>query len=482
MKKIILTSIVVAAFISCKNDKVRSVESGETEMSEKLAQVGPAIMENSVIYEANIRQYSPEGTFNAFTKDIPQLKNLGVKVIWLMPVYPVSMKNRKATGDLSVEDIKDPEERNKYLGSYYAISDYTAINPDMGTKEDFQKLINTAHDNGIYVILDWVANHTGWDHKWITEHPEYYHKNKKGEVTDPLNPETGESWGWTDVAHLDYTSKALYESMKNEMLYWVKEHNVDGFRCDVADNVPTEFWQYTIPKLEKVKPLFMLMESNKPYLFDEKLFDMGYGWEAHHLMNDIAKGKKNVKDWDAFVEKKSKEYKEQDIFMNFTSNHDENGWNGSEYERLGSPEAVEAFAALTYVMPGMPLIYTGQEYDFNRRLKFFEKDQIAKQKGRMYPVYEKLGKLKNANAALNGGKVTASYKRIITSADNKVLAFEREKAGKKVVYVANLTRGNQTFTAPIEGMYTNYMTGEKVTLSKGQQHNFKPWEYWILTK
>lgn len=442
--------------------------------------VSADLFENGVIYEANIRQYSPEGTFNAFTKDIPQLKNLGVKVIWLMPIYPISLKNRKATGDLSIEDIKDPKEREKYLGSYYAITDYSAINPDLGTEADFQKLIKTAHDNGMYVILDWVANHTGWDHKWITEHPEYYYKNSKGEVTDPLNPETGESWGWTDVAHLDYKSKALYEPMKNEMLYWIKEHNVDGFRCDVADNVPTEFWAYTIPKLEAEKPLFMLMESNKPYLFGD-LFDMGYGWEAHHLMNDIAKGKKTVKDWDAFVAKQGKEYKKQDFFMNFTSNHDENAWNGTEYERLGNADAAEAFAALTYVMPGMPLIYTGQEYDFNKRLKFFEKDQITKSKGRMYPVYEKLGKLKNTNAALNGGKDPASYTRIATSLDDKVLAFERMKGDKKVIYIANLTKANQAITLPAEGTFTNYMTGEKITLAKGLQHNFKPWQYWILT-
>lgn len=478
MKKTLILGLCLAAFISCKKDN----EANQTLNSEnkEIAAVSPEMMESAVIYEANIRQYSPEGTLNAFTKDIPQLKNLGVKVIWLMPVYPISMKNRKATGDLSVEDIKDPKEREKYLGSYYAISDYTAINPDLGTKEDFDKLVKTAHENGMYVILDWVANHTGWDHKWITEHPEYYYKNSKGEVTDPLNPETGESWGWTDVAHLDYTSKKLYEPMKNEMLYWVKEHNIDGFRCDVADNVPTAFWEYAIPKLKEVKPRFMLMESNKPYLFGN-LFDMGYGWEAHHLMNDIAKGKKTVGDWDSLMSKITKEYKPQDFFMNFTSNHDENAWNGTEYERLGNADAAEAFAALTYVMPGMPLIYTGQEYDFNRRLKFFEKDEITKQKGRMYPLYEKLGKLKNENPALHGGKNAASYKRINSSSDLEILAFEREKDGKKVLYIANLTGKTKEFTLPVEGTFTNAMTGETVKLTKGQKQSWKAWQYLILT-
>ena len=476
MKKTILLGLFLTAFVSCKDEKKQEDVAAK---AETIAPVSNAMMENSVIYEANIRNYSPEGTFNAFTQDIPEIKKLGVKVIWLMPVYPISMKNRKTTDGRMVEDLTDPKEKEKYLGSYYAISDYTAINPDLGTKADFDKLVQTAHENGIYVILDWVANHTGWDHKWITEHPEYYHKNAKGEVTDPLNPETGESWGWTDVAHLDYSNKELHEVMKGEMMYWVKEHNIDGFRCDVADNVPTEFWQAAIPELEKVKPLFMLMESTKPYLFNG-IFDMGYGWESHHVMNAIAKGEKNVSDWDALMDKQAKEYKKQDIWMNFTSNHDENAWNGTEYERMG--DAAETFAALTYTMPGMPLIYTGQEYDFNRRLKFFEKDQITKEKGRMYGIYEKLGRLKNENPALNGGKDAAVYNRVQTSKDSSILAFERVKDGQNIIFVANLSKDRQVFTLQAEGKFTDYLTGKEVVLAPGEDQVFKPWQYWILVK
>lgn len=478
MKKTILLAVALAAFIRCKDDK--KTENTTAAKTETIAPITDATAENAVIYEANIRQYSPEGTFNAFTKDIPELKKLGVKIIWLMPIYPISMKNRKATGELSVEDIKDPKEKAKYLGSAYAISDYTAINPDYGTKEDFRNLVKTAHENGMYVILDWVANHTGWDHKWIAEHPEYYHKNAKGEVTDPLNPETGKSWGWTDVAHLNYANKELHKAMENEMLYWVKEENIDGFRCDVADNVPAEFWQKAIPELRKVKPVFMLMESNKNYLLKDGLFDMGYGWEAHHVMNDINKGTKTVKDLDNVFDKIAKEYEKNDIFMNFTSNHDENSWNGTEYERMG--DGVEAFTALTYLMPGMPLIYTGQEYDLKHRLKFFEKDSIPKTKAKMFPIYEKLGELKNNNIALNGGKNAASFKRLATSNDTNVLAFEREKENQKVFFIGNLSKKDQQFTAPVEGTFTNYMTGEKITLAKDQKFSFKPWQYYILVK
>jgi glycosidase len=471
MKKTILL-VLTLAFISCKNEK-------ETDkVSEKLAAFTNEAAENAVIYEANIRQYSPEGTFEAFTKDIPELKKLGVKVIWVMPIQPISMTKRKATDGRVVTEIEDEKERAKYLGSYYSISDYRGINADMGSKSDFQDLVQTAHDNGMYVILDWVANHTGWDHKWIKTNPEYYHKNAKGEVTDPLNPETGESWGWTDVAHLDYSNPDLHEVMKEEMLYWVKELNIDGFRCDVADNVPTSFWEFAVPKLREAKPLFMLMESNKEYLFKNDLFDMGYGWEAHHLMNDLNKNKKTVADIDSLFAKIKNEYPSTAYFMNFTSNHDENSWNGTEYERMG--DGVEALTALTYMMPGMPLIYTGQEYELKRRLKFFEKDSIPKTKGKMFALYEKLGALKNNNSALNGAKKAAVWNRIKTSNDKMIMAFTRANKDKKVIYLGNLSGQNVNFTLPLEGTFVNYLTNEKVIFTKQQKHLFKPWEYYIF--
>ncbi len=472
MKKILFLALAITTFISCKTDKETNKPAG------KLASFSNESAENAVIYEANIRQYSPEGTFEAFTKDIPELKKLGVKVIWVMPIQPISMTKRKATDGRVVTEIEDEKERAKYLGSYYSISDYRGINPDMGSKADFQDLIDTAHENGIYVILDWVANHTGWDHPWIQTNPEYYQKNAKGEVTDPLNPETGESWGWTDVAHLDYSNPSLHEVMKEEMMYWVKELNIDGFRCDVADNVPTSFWEFAVPKLREAKPLFMLMESNKEYLLKNNLFDMGYGWEAHHVMNDINKGTKSVADLDSLFAKIKKDYESTAYFMNFTSNHDENSWNGTEYERMG--EGVEAFTALTYTMPGMPLIYTGQEYELKRRLKFFEKDSIPKIKGKMFALYEKLGALKNNNKALNGAKKAAVFNRIKTSTDKNILAFSREHKNNTVIYIGNLSKENSAFTLPLEGRFTNYLTNEKVTFTKGQKHQFKPWQYLIL--
>lgn len=480
MKNIKFLSLLVCCsvlFLAC--NEAPKQDNQNQEKKSIIKPVSNEVLANSVIYEANIRQYSPEGTFDAFTKDIPQLKQLGVKVIWLMPVYPISMKNRKATGDLSIEDIKDPEEKKKYLGSYYAISDYTAVNSNYGTKQDFDELVKTAHENGMYIILDWVANHTGWDHKWIEQHPEYYHKDKDGNVTDPINPDTGESWGWTDVAHLNYENKDLWNAMNAEMLYWVKEHNIDGFRCDVAGNVPTDYWNQIVPQLKAIKPVFMLAESEDKDLFYEA-FDMGYNWEGHHIMNEIAQGKMNVNDWDNYMKKIDTTYQEDDYLMNFITNHDENSWNGTVKERLG--DASETMLAFSYTLPGMPLIYSGQEYDMNKRLKFFEKDSIPKNKAKVWPVLEKLGKLKNTIDALDGAKKAANYQRITTSEDANILAFKRLKNNSELIFMANMSDEPKSFSAEINGDFKDAMTDKDISLNSEDLHNFEPWEYRILLK
>jgi glycosidase len=438
-------------------------------------------LENAVIYEVNIRQYSPEGSFNAFTKDIPNLKQLGVKVIWIMPIFPISQTKRKATGgdDSKFASEMPAAEQHKYLGSYYAVSDFKKVNPEFGTLEDFRNLVKTAHENGIYVILDWVPNHTGWDHIWIKDHPEYYTKNEKGEIIDPINPETGKTWGWTDVADLNYDNQNLRKEMTADMKYWLQKEGIDGFRCDVAGNVPTDFWQKTIPELRAVKNIFMLAEAWEPELLKDNLFDMAYGWEAHHTINRIAQGKNTVENWDKLIIDDAKKYASDDILMNFVDNHDENSWNGTIQSRLGAAE--EAMTALTYVMPGMPLVYSGNEYGLKHSLKFFEKDSIPKTKGKEWELRAKLGQLKNENPALNGGKNPASYKRIQTNDDTKILAFEREKDGKKIIYIANLS--NQTIETKIQlkGDFTDYMSGNKIQFRSDSPIGLKAWQYLILT-
>ena len=476
MKKTIITALAVLTLFSCKNESEKVAENSKTEN----AKFSPDVEENAVIYEVNIRQYSPEGTFNAFTKDIPQLRELGVKIIWVMPIFPISQTKRKATGgdDSKFASEMPAAEQHKYLGSYYAVSDFKKVNPEFGTIEDFRNLVKTAHDNGIYVILDWVPNHTGWDHVWIKNHPEYYTKNAKGEIIDPINPETGKSWGWSDVADLNYDNQGLRKEMTADMLHWIKNENIDGFRCDVASNVPLDFWQQAIPQLRKEKNIFMLAEAWEPELLKDGLFDMAYGWEVHHTMNRIAQGKNTVKDWDKLILDNQKKYNTNDILMNFVDNHDENSWNGTTKSRLAKAE--EAMTALSYVMPGMPLIYSGNEYGLNHSLKFFEKDSIPKTKGAAWELRRKLGKLKTDNSALNGGKKSASYKKIATPNDTEILAFEREKNGEKIIYIANLSDKTISTSLPINGEFVDFITGKKIIFDAKLNTQLQPWQYYIL--
>lgn len=478
MKRFIIAALAVSMLAACKNEASEDSIKKEDEKAQILAPINDSILGKSVIYEANIRQYSPEGTFNEFTKDIPQLKELGVKVIWLMPVYPISSVKRKAADGRFAEEIEDAKEREKILGSYYAISDYTGINPEFGTLEDFQKLVKTAHDNDIYVILDWVANHTGWDHVWIDEHPEFYTKNEAGEIIDPINLETGESWGWTDVADLNYDNKELWTEMRKEMRYWVEEQNIDGFRCDVAGEVPTEFWESAVKEIKQVKPIFMLAESEDKDLFEEA-FDMGYNWEGHHILNAIAKGEKNAKDLGDYLEKIDTTYQEDDYLMNFVTNHDENSWSGSVNERMG--DAAEVMTALTFTMPGMPLIYSGQEYDMQKRLRFFEKDTIPHQKNKFWPILSKLGALKNNSIALDGSKTSAKCIEIENSKENAIFSFKRTQGDDKVIFIGNLTDKEKSFTVDLKGEFIDYMNNEKVfVIEENQKFQFSPWEYKIL--
>lgn len=473
MKRLVLLFIAVSFIFACKdNKKTTETESKQTPL------VTNSMMETAIIYEANIRQYSPEGTFAEFTKDIPVLKELGVKIIWLMPVHPISETKRKATGDTFTSDIEDENEREKYLGSFYAVSDYRAVHPDYGTKDNLRNLIKTAHENEMLVILDWVPNHTGWDHNWIKEHPEYYTKNANGEITDPLN-EDGTPVGWQDVADLDYSNEGLRKAMIADMQYWLTDENIDGFRCDVAGSVPVDFWEEAIPQLRDTKDIFMLAEANEPELVaGTNLFDMFYGWDGHFLLVDIAKGKKSVKDWDNYMVKMDSVYENDDIVMNFTTNHDENSWKGTVTETFG--DADELMAVLSYVVPGMPLIYSGQEYDLNHRLKFFEKDSIPKNKGKYFDLYSKLQAIKIINPALNGGKEAASYDRITTSDDENILAFVREKDGKKIVLIANLSKEPKAFEIDLEGEFIESFGKSINTIAKDKEMQLTPWGYLLL--
>lgn len=475
-KSLLISTLIVGILTSCQND-TRNMPMEQQLISAPIKPITDDILETAVIYEANIRQYSPEGTFAAFTNDIPKLKELGVKIIWIMPIFPISNVKRKATGDRFADEIEDSKERAKYLGSYYAVSDFRAVNPEFGTIDDFRMLLKTAHQNGMYVILDWVPNHTGWDHVWLTQSPDYYTKNKNGAITEPLK-EDGTSMGWSDVADLNYENMNMQEAMIADMQYWVETEGIDGFRCDMAGMVPTSFWEKAIPKLRSIRNIFMLAEADKPELTKGDLFEMAYGWEAHHIMNAIAKGEKNVSAFDTYMEAAQQKWAKDDILMQFVTNHDENSWAGTIRERMG--DAAPAFTALTYCMPGMPLIYSGQEYDLEHRLKFFEKDSIPKEKGKTWELLKQLAVLKERVPAINGGKRSASYERLLSSDNDRVLAFRRKKGEEELIYIANLSNSDIDVTVDLNGEMVNGLTGDSVRLRADESIKLAAWEFLIL--
>jgi len=412
---------------------------------------------NAVIYEVNVRQYTTEGTFNAFSNHLPQLKELGVDILWFMPIYPISVENRKGT-----------------LGSYYAVQDYKGINPEFGKAEDFKALVKKAHSMGFKVILDWVANHTGRDNGWTKQHPEWFVKDSLGRILAPFD--------WTDVSKLDYKNKTMRAGMIDAMKFWVKDFDVDGFRCDVAGEVPTEFWNDARVALNKIKPVFMLAEAEKPEL-TQKAFNMDYGWTLLHLMNDMAKGKKTVADFDKYLAHNDSVYPSSAYKMNFLTNHDENSWNGSEYERYG--DGVETFAVLTYTLPGMPLIYTGQEAGLKKRLSFFEKDTVANWNNpAVFDFYKKLNVLKHTQPSLAGGAEGGKVVRYAT--DSQVLLiFARKLADNEVLVALNLSAKPQkvhfTGNKPA-GAMTNYFRNAGMDAAALEGTTLLPWEYKVLVK
>lgn len=409
------------------------------------------------IYEVNIRQYSKSGTIKDFEKHLPELKELGVDILWLMPIYPIGEKNRKGK-----------------MGSSYSIKDYKAVNPDFGTMEDLKTLVKKAHGMGMHVILDWVANHTSWDNIWTTEHPDFYTKDSSGNFMPPKGTD------WSDVIDLNYDNKNLRKAMIAALKYWVKEANIDGYRCDVAGMVPTDFWEEARKELDAIKPVFMLAEWESPDL-QHKAFDMTYGWNFHHLMNDVAQGKKSAKDMATYFENDTMSYPPNAIRMYFTSNHDENTWNGTVYERMG--EAVKAMAVLSATIPGMPLIYGGQEAGLNKRLAFFEKDEIDWKSGKdLRPFYKQLLKLKKEHPSLWNGKDGGNMNRIKTSADDKIFAFSRINANDEIVVILNLTKDTQKVkladTLGIEGFKDVFSENKLST----DEFEMQPWEYRVYTK
>lgn len=366
---------------------------------------------NAVIYEMNIRQYTPEGTFDAAARQLPRLKKLGVDVLWLMPVYPIGVKERKGT-----------------LGSYYAIRDYCDVNPEFGDMDDFDRFLSQAHESGFKVILDWVANHTSPDAVWESGKPADWY------VRDSLG-NTVTQYDWTDIAELNYDNKDMRAAMADAMRFWL-DKGLDGFRCDMACEVPVDFWRETLPQLRKDYPgVYFLAEGETPELHEDA-FDASYAWKLHHLLNDIAQGRKGVPDLEEYIAEDSAAYPAEAFRLMFTSNHDENSWAGTEFERMG--DAARAMAVLTFTLPGgQPLIYTGQEMGWNHRFEFFEKDPVPAWEENSYTdFYRELINIRHRNPALSAGEKGGKFD-IVSTAGN-TLVFTRTLPDNKVTVSVQL--------------------------------------------
>jgi glycosidase len=424
----------VAAFFSIiamlVSSPVLAAEPQALPITESVSQVkNVAWAKSANIYEMNVRQFTPEGTFRAIEPHLPRLRRMGVDIVWLMPINPISQKNRKGS-----------------LGSYYAVKDYKAINPEYGNLDDFKHLVRTAHKLGLKVIVDWVANHTGWDNVWVDQHPDWYKRNAKGELEGYHYTDLSDNHEevWADVIGLDYSKPEVRAGMIEAMSYWVKTADIDGFRCDVAWTLPVSFWDEARMKLDQIKPMFMLAEADTPELHS-RAFDMTYDWVLYHLLVKIGRGQAEVKDLAALYTKPARKYPQGAYRMTFTSNHDENSWNGTDRELYG--DGADAMAVLAATLPGMPLIYSGQESRLDKRLAFFDKDQIDWKNYSRADFYAKLLKLKHDHPALSSAMESGNF-QLIETGDAKVFAFRRVKASDTVTVIVNLSATPKTVTLP----------------------------------
>ena len=419
----------------------------------------PEWSKNATIYQINTRQFIDEGTFRAAEKHLPRLKELGVVILWLMPVHEIGNKNRKGS-----------------LGSPYSVKDYYSVNPELGNLDDLKHFVKLAHELGMYVILDWVANHTAWDNSLVYEHPEWYARDWKGD----FHPTTW--WDWPDIIELDYAHPALRKYMTDAMKYWVSEVDIDGYRCDVAGFIPTDFWNQVRKELDAIKPVFMLAEWDARDLHAEA-FNMTYAWNWYEAVHQLTMGKKDLSSLFVYYSWNEKAYPRDCMRMLFVTNHDINCSEGTEFEQFG--EGLGAAIVLSVVSEGMPLIYNGQEAGNPKRLKFFDKDAIEWKEHPNGELYRKLFALKKANTALWNAKWGARMIPVPNSAPAKVFSFVRQNEDDKVFAVFNFSDRSQTVTFEEKlypGKYTDYFGNQKIELFGASTLRLEPWEYRVFVK
>lgn len=415
------------------------------------------------IYEVNLRQYTRQGTFKAFQQHLPRLHDMGVEVLWFMPITPISIKNRKGT-----------------LGSYYACRSYVQTNPEFGTLADFQELVNAAHQLGMKVLIDWVANHTGWDHEWTESNPDFYTRNPDGSFRPPVE-------NWEDVIHLNYANPALRKAMINAMQFWVTECGIDGFRCDMAMLVPLDFWIEARQQLDRLHPLFWLGE------FDQwggdasyaVAFDASYSWHWMHITEEFykSKGMRRIPLLDRVLAAYHQKAPFGHMRSFFTTNHDENSWNGTEYEKYGNMAI--PLAVFSCLWNGVPLLYSGQELPNEKRLAFFDKDVIewGKKEPRLHNFFKRLLHLRKTHPALRSADRTVLSWRIATNYNDRVFSFIRQNGGREVVVALNLSDQPlqlQFTDNRFSGYFTDLFSG--VSFSLSDTIELPAWGYLVGSK
>ena len=401
------------------------------------------------IYEVNIRQYTAEGTFKAFQKHLPRIKDMGIDIIWLMPITPISQSNKKGS-----------------LGSYYACSSYTKINPEFGTEADFKDLVDTAQTLGMKVIIDWVANHTGSAHEWMQENPSWFAQDASGNFT--------ERNGWDDVVDLNYDNSFMRIAMIDAMEYWVNQFNIDGYRCDMAHLVPLNFWIAARTSLEKTKILYWLAETED--IAYHQAFDTSYAWAWMHASEKAGKDGLNEV-WDVLHQ--YAQYPNGAYKLFYTSNHDENSWNGTEYEKYGL--AAKAWAVFTLTWNGQPLIYSGQELPNRIRLAFFDKDQIqwTSETPMLHDFYKTLLTARKQYPVLAIGSI------FNLPTEGAVMAYIKQYEGQTALVLLNLSTErhhvhvrHEAFT----GKFTNIFSGLSFEFNGNHHFEMMPGEYIVYVK
>ncbi len=389
-------------------------ESGELQ-----ARVSRPWVRDGVIYEIFPRAFSSQGNFNGITARLDDLKSLGVTILWLMPIHPIGQEKKKGT-----------------IGSPYAVRDYYGINPDYGTKEDFKRLVTEAHRRGMKLIIDIVANHTSWD-SVLMKHPEFYVHDATGRITYPHD--------WSDVAKLNYDNPELRRYMTDMLKYWIREFDLDGFRCDVAEEVPTDFWENARGELETLRPdIVMLAEGHKAELL-RKAFDLDYSWPLHSALTNVSQGRARASELRDEWIKEFKEWPRGALHMRFSDNHDER----RAIARFGEPAALAA-SALMFTLDGVPLLYNGMEVGDTTESgapALFEKLPvfwpIAERRPEFPRFYKQMIALRKSSNALRRG----SLEWLRASDESRVLSFIRRSTDEEVLVAINLS--NRPFSGTI---------------------------------